>query len=137
MHHPTDRIVHTTTAFVTPVVEHWLEQLMYGSTMQDRSNDLLHHEWALYQGATSGSMTRIDPRFHHTEPYTTGLSSPKIYSAHAQINITVRIKNRSHGGPIELFLILTMTGLTKAVLCDILSVGWCIYKRTLAANQKE
>ena len=25
MHHPTDRITHT-TAFVTPVVEHWLEQ---------------------------------------------------------------------------------------------------------------
>ena len=25
MHHPTDRIVHI-TAFVTPVVEHWLEQ---------------------------------------------------------------------------------------------------------------
>ena len=25
MHHPTDRIAHT-TAFVTPVVEHWLEQ---------------------------------------------------------------------------------------------------------------
>ena len=25
MHHPTDRIVHT-TAFVTPVVEHWLER---------------------------------------------------------------------------------------------------------------
>ena len=24
MHHPTDRIVHT-TAFVKPVVEHWLE----------------------------------------------------------------------------------------------------------------
>ena len=24
MHHPTDRIIHT-TAFVTPVVEHWLE----------------------------------------------------------------------------------------------------------------
>ena len=24
MHHPTDRIAHT-TAFVTPVVEHWLE----------------------------------------------------------------------------------------------------------------
>ena len=27
MHHPTDRITHT-TAFVTPVVEHWLEQEM-------------------------------------------------------------------------------------------------------------
>ena len=25
MHHPTDRVAHT-TAFVTPVVEHWLEQ---------------------------------------------------------------------------------------------------------------
>ena len=27
MHHPTDRIIHT-TAFVTPVVEHWLEQVI-------------------------------------------------------------------------------------------------------------
>ena len=26
MHHPTDRIAHTVTAFVTPVVEHWLER---------------------------------------------------------------------------------------------------------------
>ena len=25
MHHPTDRIAHTTT-FVKPIVEHWLEQ---------------------------------------------------------------------------------------------------------------
>ena len=25
MHHPTDRIIHT-TAFVTPVMEHWLER---------------------------------------------------------------------------------------------------------------
>ena len=25
MHHPTDRIIHTTT-FVTPVMEHWLER---------------------------------------------------------------------------------------------------------------
>ena len=27
MHHPTDRIAHT-TVFVTPVVEHWLEREM-------------------------------------------------------------------------------------------------------------
>ena len=27
MHHPTDMIAHT-TAFVTPVVEHWLEREM-------------------------------------------------------------------------------------------------------------
>ena len=28
MHHPTDRLTHT-TAFVTPVVEHWLERQFY------------------------------------------------------------------------------------------------------------
>ena len=27
MHHPTDRIIHT-TAFVTPVVEHWLTKIV-------------------------------------------------------------------------------------------------------------
>ena len=30
MHHPTDRITHT-TAFVTPVVEHWLERCFIGN----------------------------------------------------------------------------------------------------------
>ena len=48
MHHPTDRIVHT-TAFVTPVVEHWLEreiaQLVH--PMKDRSDDPSHHERTL------------------------------------------------------------------------------------------
>ena len=48
MHHPTDRIAHT-TAFVTPVVEHWLEreiaQLVH--PMKDRSDDHLHHERTL------------------------------------------------------------------------------------------
>ena len=32
MHHPTDKIIHT-TAFVTPVVEHWLERENWGSAM--------------------------------------------------------------------------------------------------------
>ena len=30
-----------------------------------------------------------------------------------------------------------MTGVTKAVVCALLSVWDCAYKRTLAANQKE
>ena len=33
-----------------------------------------------------------------------------------------------HGGPIELVLVpasVPMTGVTKAVVCAILSVGWC------------
>ena len=38
MHHPTDRITHT-TAFVTPVVEHWLippgQGLGYGDKEQE------------------------------------------------------------------------------------------------------
>ena len=48
MHHPTDRMAHT-TAFITPVVEHWLEweiaQWVY--LMKDRSDDPSHHERTL------------------------------------------------------------------------------------------
>ena len=45
MHHPTDRIAHT-TAFVTPVVEHWLEReiAQWVHHMKDRSDDPSHHE---------------------------------------------------------------------------------------------
>ena len=48
MHHPTDRIAHT-TAFVTPVVEHWLEQeiAQWVQPMKDRSDDPSHHERTL------------------------------------------------------------------------------------------
>ena len=45
MYHPTDRIAHT-TAFVTPVVEHWLEReiAQWVHPMKDRSDDPSHHE---------------------------------------------------------------------------------------------
>ena len=48
MHHPTDRSAHT-TAFVTPVVEHWLEReiAQWVHPMKDRSNDPSHHERTL------------------------------------------------------------------------------------------
>ena len=48
MHHPTDRIAHT-TAFVTPVVEHWLEweKAQWVHPMKDRSDDPSHHELML------------------------------------------------------------------------------------------
>ena len=57
MHHPTDRITHT-TAFVTPVVEHWLEReiAQWVHTMKDRSDDPSHHEPTLYLWATSRSL---------------------------------------------------------------------------------
>ena len=43
MYHPTDRIAHT-TAFVTPVVEHWLEReiAQWVHPMKDRSDDPSH-----------------------------------------------------------------------------------------------
>ena len=45
MHRPTYRISHT-TAFVTPVVEHWLEReiAQWAHPMKDRSDDPSHHE---------------------------------------------------------------------------------------------
>ena len=48
MHHPTDRIAHT-TAFVTPVVEHWLEReiAQWVHATKDRSDDPSHHERTL------------------------------------------------------------------------------------------
>ena len=48
MHHPTDRI-RLTTAFVTPVVEHWLnrEIAQWVHPLKDRSDNLSHHERTL------------------------------------------------------------------------------------------
>ena len=48
MHYPTDRIAHI-TAFVTPVVEHWLEQeiAQWVHPLKDRSDDPSHHKRTL------------------------------------------------------------------------------------------
>ena len=48
MHPPTYRIAHT-TAFVIPVVEHWLEReiAQWVHPMKDRSDDTSHHERTL------------------------------------------------------------------------------------------
>ena len=49
MHNPTDKIAHS-MAFVTPVVEHWLEReiAQWVHPMKDRSDDPPHHEQTLY-----------------------------------------------------------------------------------------
>ena len=59
MHHPTDRIIHT-TAFVTPVVEHWLEReiAQWIHPMKDIRIDPTTHRTMSersYHGATSRS----------------------------------------------------------------------------------
>ena len=48
MHHSTDRIAHT-TAFVTPVVEHWLEREIasWVHPMKDQSDNPSQHERTL------------------------------------------------------------------------------------------
>ena len=47
MHHPTDRIAYT-TAFVTPVVDHWLEwEIAQWVHPMNGSNDPSHHEGTL------------------------------------------------------------------------------------------
>ena len=56
MHNPIERIIHP-TAFVTPVVEHWLEReiAQWVYLMKDRSDDPSHHERISYHRATSRS----------------------------------------------------------------------------------
>ena len=48
IYHPTDKIAHT-TAFVTPVMEHWLEReiAQWAHPMKNRSDDQSHHERTL------------------------------------------------------------------------------------------
>ena len=96
MHHPTDRIAHT-TAFVTPVLEHWLEReiAQWVHPMKDRSDDPLHYERMLllrryislplttelhlapsYHGATSRSLL---PRSYISLPLTKELHLAPSY----------------------------------------------------------
>ena len=103
MHHPTDRIAHT-TAFVTPVVEHWLEReiAQWVHPMKDRSDDSSLHE-----------RTLLPPSYislHHHYEWTkirrfvqraaeTARARPRLHDRHA------RWRFLSSSEPIELFLV--------------------------------
>ena len=78
MHHPTDRITHT-TAFVTPVVEHWLEReiAQWVHPMRDRSDDPPHHERTVKEGIKTlhikcitvlSNVGRAEPGLPHLPP---------------------------------------------------------------------
>ena len=60
MHYPMDWIAHT-MAFVTPVVEHWLEReiAQWVHPMKDRPDDPSHHERTSYHGATSSTFSCV------------------------------------------------------------------------------
>ena len=95
MHHPTDRITHT-TAFVTPVVEHWLEreiaQLVH--PMKDRSNDPAHHEQTLL------------PRSYISLPSMEPERDADLWLERSLVVQRV-VGPIPRGGPIELFLVPT------------------------------
>ena len=55
MHHPTDRIAHT-TAFVTPVVEHWLEREITLERLALETKHSLVRYWCTNNGATASMM---------------------------------------------------------------------------------
>ena len=65
MHHPTDRITHT-TAFVTPVVEHWMEReiAQWVHPMKDRSDDPSHHERTLLPQSYISLLNKTLPTLH-------------------------------------------------------------------------
>ena len=64
MNHPTERIAHT-TAFITPVVEYWLEQEIAQWVHTCLSDTLSVTSWALsWTGVRSSSVVRV---FAHGE----------------------------------------------------------------------
>ena len=79
-----------------------------------------------------------DPLFVDTPWQLPCLPSPKFgpgRSSVVECSVMVRrVRSIAHGGPTELFLVSATTGVTKAVVCDILWDG--VYKRALAANRK-
>ena len=62
MHHPTDRITHTTAFVTTPVVEHWLEReiAQWVHPMKDRSDDPLHHELHLAHSTSRNGKYKLN-----------------------------------------------------------------------------
>ena len=69
MHHPTDRIIHT-TAFVTPVVEHWLEYWTLLSMRNDNivNNDMFYsHDTGVGRGGRGGGKGGMCPPTFLTE----------------------------------------------------------------------
>ena len=123
MHHPTDRIAHN-TAFVTPVVEHWLEReiAQWVHPMKDRSDDPSHHELTLL------------PRKRNISHYVTLFDSEVIFYTHIIFlerlgshwknleTIFQRIYHRTKRCFLEhIFISLTMN--TVATLCNFAMKG--------------
>ena len=78
MHHPTDRITHT-MAFVTPVVEHWLERITHGS---HNSSDIL-----TIKPETQNEKHKSDNAITHSDLFP----SKKNYVTHGDTDIFTNV----------------------------------------------
>ena len=97
VHHPTDRIKHT-TAFVTPVVKHWPEReiAQWVHLMKDRSDDPLHNELMLLPRSYISPLfrkctyrttqtAREETRCHHFMDYSFHLVARNVLYAPSHI----------------------------------------------------
>ena len=128
MHHPTDRITHT-TAFVTPIVEHWLEReiAQWVHPMKDRSDDPSHHERTLLPRSYISLPDYSDNERKPTD------ETPAPITGRARCSSVVKRPLMAHWlvGSILVLDPLTIsrssqsctTGVTKALVCAILYVG--------------
>ena len=96
MHHSTDRIAHT-TAFVTPVVEHWLEREIAWCVhpMDDRSDDPSYHEQTLLpRSYISLYMYGIYSHITYRDTYTT--HAVQVFSQNLDLSTPWRIDPTTH-----------------------------------------
>ena len=111
MHHPTDRITHT-IAFVTPVVEHWLEReiAQWVHPMKDRSDDPSHHERTLLP------RSYISPPLYrnHFRKLLFSLLCSQIATKHQKVIYNSKSTGELHSGynPISVRAILSLNTLT-------------------------
>ena len=144
MHNPIDRITHT-TAFVTPVVENWLEReiAQWVHSMKDRSDDPLHHERMLLPQ----SLVKWCPTYgkgslyHHYMGYSFWLAARVLLYAlsHEQdstyhglsYTALAGMRNSSMGPPWGIDL-MTHHTISERYITELHLALWCIYSHTHA-----
>ena len=102
MHHGTDRIIYT-TAFVTPVVEHWLEReiAQWVHPKKDRSDDPSHHERTLLPRSYISLRRAVMILFKHklgTIVKTRGMCYPVCGMVHIKESLLLIGKSSLCGG---------------------------------------
>ena len=149
MHHPTDRIAHT-TAFATQVVGHWLEREIAQCVhpMMDRSDDPSHHERTLLPQSYISLLVLLMPATpYQSAAYMTLITIKQVpcdskYKQGERCSSELRASTKgakerridpslwTHWAIFRPSQCST-TGVTNIVVCVILSVLDDAYQRTL------